>query len=147
MDGYHEHRTDLHALHWAERLGQDRYTREEGAARTATSQQDDAQQALAVSAQRWTAIVNAIRALTDAYNAGAKRTVLTVVEQSGQSALTVAAAGDTTASLTATLDDSIIAVHARDARGITHATDVRLRADRDDEATAAYLLQNWMQHL
>jgi hypothetical protein len=117
------------------------------AARIAKSQQEDAAHAVAVSFERWAAIVDAIRRLADAYNAGLGRAVLSVVEQAGQPAVTVAAEGEGTPSLTAALDDSVVSIHARDARGVTHATDVRLRSDRDDEATAAYLLQDWMQHL
>ena len=38
-------------------------------------------------------------------------------------------------------------MHARDAMGIPHANQFRLRSDCGDDAAAAYLLQNWMQHL
>ena len=92
-------------------------------------------------------IVAAIRRLTDAYNAGANRVVLSVVEQSGQPTVTVAAGGEAAPYLTAALEDTLICMHARDAMGIPHANQVRLRSDCGDDATAAYLLQNWMQHL
>ena len=49
--------------------------------------------------------------------------------------------------LTAALEDTLICMHARDAMGIPHANQFRLRSDCGDDATAAYLLQNWMQHL
>ena len=92
-------------------------------------------------------IVAAIRRLTDAYNAGANRVVLSVVEQSGQATVTVAAGGEAAPYLTAALEDTLICVRARDALGIPHATEFRLRSDCGDDATAAYVLQNWMQHL
>ncbi len=56
---------------WAKRLGQEHCTRDESAARLATSQRQDAAQATAASVERWVTIVAAIRRLADAYNAGA----------------------------------------------------------------------------
>jgi hypothetical protein len=38
-------------------------------------------------------------------------------------------------------------MNARDALGIPHATELRLRSDRGDDATATYLLQDWMERL
>lgn len=135
------------ASNWAERLGQEHHARDESAARLATSKQEDAAQATAVSVERWVTIVAAISRLTDAYNAGANRVVLSVVEQSGQPTVTVAAGGEGAPYLTAALEDTLICMRARDAQGISHANQFRLRSDRSDDATAAYLLQNWMQHL
>jgi hypothetical protein len=83
-------------------------------------------------------IVAAIRRLADAYNAGATRAVLRVVEQSEQPTVTVAAGGEGTPYLTATLEDTLICVRARDALGTPHATECRLRSDCGDDATAAY---------
>ena len=135
------------ANNWAKRLGQTREARDESAARLATSQQEDAAQATAVSIERWVTIVAAIRRLIDAYNGGANRVVLSVHEQSGQPTVTVAAGGEGAPYLTAALEDTLICMRARDALGIPHANQFRLRSDRSDDATAAYLLQNWMQHL
>jgi hypothetical protein len=45
------------------------------------------------------------------------------------------------------LDHVLICSHGRDAGGVAHANELRLRPDRDDDATAAYVLKNWMQHL
>ena len=83
---------------WAKRLGQEHYTRDESAARLATSQRQDAAQATAASVERWVTIVAAIRRLADAYNAGATRAVLSVVEQSEQPTVTVAAGRPTPSS-------------------------------------------------
>ena len=135
------------ATQWAHGLGEERYTRDERAAQTVKSQEEDAARTSAVSVERWAAIVAGIRLLTDAYNTGARRAVLSVVEQAGQAAVTIAASGEGTASLTAALEDTLICVHARDAGGVSCASEVRLRPDRGDDATAAYLLQNWMQRL
>jgi hypothetical protein len=105
-----------------------------------------AAQGTAASVECWMTVVAAIR-LTDAYNAGANRVVLGVVEQPGQPTVTVAAGGERAPYLTAALEDTLICMRARDALGIPHATEFRLRFHCGDDATAAYLLQNWMQHL
>jgi hypothetical protein len=135
------------ASNWAKRLGREHDARDESAARLAMSQQEEAAQATVVSGERWVTIVAAIRRLTDAYNAGANRVVLSVVEQSGPPTVTVAAGGEGSPYLTAALEDTLICMRARDALGIPHANQFRLRSDRGDDATAAYLLQDWMQHL
>lgn len=88
-----------------------------------------------------------MRRLTDAYNTGANRVVLSVIEQSGPPTVTVAASGEGAPHLTVTLEDTLICMRARDALDIPHATEFRLRSDCGDDATAAYFLQNWMQHL
>lgn len=132
---------------WANRLGQEHAARDESVARLATSQGERTAQAVAVSVERWVTIVEAIRRLTVDYNAGANRAVLNVVEQSGQPTVTVTAGGEGAPYLTAALEDTTICMRCRDAAGTAYATDFLLRRDRDDDATAAYLLQNWMQHL
>jgi hypothetical protein len=132
---------------WAERLGHARHGRDESAAQLARSQQEDAAHATALSTGRWVTIVAAIRRQAEAYNAGARRVVLNVVEQSEESTVTVAAGGEGTPFLTATLEGTFICMKFRDALGIPHATEFKLRSDRDDDATAAYLLQNWMERL
>jgi hypothetical protein len=138
---------EARAVHWALTLGEERQVRDEGAARTAKSQEDDETRTMAASAERWVAIVAGIRQLADAYNTGAGRVVLSVVEQSGQQTVTVAAGCEGTSSLTAVLEGKLICIQARDAGGVPHASEIRLRPDRDDDATAAYVLQNWMQRL
>jgi hypothetical protein len=44
-------------------------------------------------------------------------------------------------------DGTLICSDARDSSGVMLITEVRLRPDRDDASTAAYVLQNWMQRL
>ena len=101
----------------------------------------------AVSAERWMAIVAGIRRLVDAYNAGAGRTVLSVEEETDEPTVTVAA-GAEAPSLTAALEDTVTCVlQVRTVDGVSCSSEVRLRSDRSDDATAAYLLQNWMQRL
>ena len=147
MGGHNGSRADTEGMHWARGLGEARHASDASAARSAKSSQDDAVRTAEVSGERWAAIVVAIRRVVDAYNAGAGRAVLEIVEPSGQQAVTVATGGGGAPYLTAALEDTLICVHGRDADGLAYATDVRLRPDRSDDATAAYLLQNWMQHL
>ena len=134
-------------MHWAQRLGEQRRAQEEWAVRAGNAEQDDATRMDAVSAQRWPGIVACIRNLTDAYNAGANRVVLSVRDEPGQRAVTVRAGDEHAPYLTAMLDRAQICSHGRDSSGVDHASELRLRPDRDDEATAAYVLQNWMHHL
>ena len=147
MHGKKSSPAEARAAHWALALGEERQVRDEGAARTAKSQEEDETRMIATSAERWAAVVAGIRQLADAYNTGAGRVVLSVVEQSGQQTVTVAAGGDGTPSLTAALEGTLIYIHAGDAGGVPHASEIRLRPDRGDDATAAYILQDWMQRL
>ena len=147
MHGKKSSPAEARAVHWALALGEQRQIRDEGAARTAKSQEEDETRMIATSAERWAAIVAGIRQLADAYNTGAGRVVLSVVQQSGQQTVTVVAGCEGTSSLTAALEGTLICIQARDAGGVPHASEIRLRPDRDDDATAAYVLQNWMQRL
>ena len=147
MGGNNGSGSETGATQWAHGLGEQRHARDAAVARTATSHQEDAARTSAASMVRWPAIVASIRRLVDAYNTGAQRAILSVVEQSGQSTVTVAAGAGGTPSLTAALEDTLICVQARDALGVSHDVEVRLRPDRSDDATAAYVLQDWMQRL
>lgn len=147
MRGIDGGRADAHVSGWAQGLGEARHAREEGAARAAKSRTTEAERMTAVSIERWAGIVGSIRRLADAYNAGARRVILRVAEQPGQPTVTLATGGEGTPFLTAVLEDTLIRTHGRDSAGTARATEIRLRADRDDDATAAYVLQDWMQRL
>ena len=147
MRGKNGSPVEARAVHWSLALGEERRVRDACAARTAKSQKEDERRMFATSAERWAAIVAGIRQLADAYNTGAGRVVLSVVEQSGQQTVTVAGGCEGTSSLTAALEGKLICIQARDAGGVPLAAEIRLRPDRDDDATAAYILQNWMQRL
>ncbi len=133
--------------HWAQRLGVERHARDECAVRNAKSEEDDATRASVVSLERWRAIVACIRRLAGEYNSGAKRVVLRVVEQPGQRGVTIAAGGEGAPYLTAVLEDTLICSDGLDSSGVAHVREVRLRSDRDDDTTAAYVVQDWMQRL
>ena len=139
-------RSEIRATQWAHGLGEERHTRDKRAAQATKSQEEDAARTSAVSAERWMAIVAGIRRLVDAYNAGAERAALSVEEETDAPTVTIAAGGDAP-SLTAALEDTVICVQVRAADCVSYSSEVRLRADRGDDATAAYLVQNWMQRL
>ena len=147
MHGDQGGRPDVPASGWAQGFGEERYVRDECAARTARSRDTETERTTAISLERWAGIVMSMRRLVDAYNAGARRVVLSVVEQSGQPTVTVVTGGDGTPYLTAALDDTLICIHGRDSGGVARATEIRLSPDRDDDSTAAYVLRDWMQRL
>ena len=146
MDEGEASRIDTRVTHWERGLGEERHARDERAAETAKSADEDAARTSAVSAGRWPGIVAAMRRLVDAYNEGAGRAVLNVDGESDNPTVTIAA-GRQGPSLTATLEHTLIGVRGHGTGGVSYASEVRLRPDRDNDATAAYVLQNWMQHL
>jgi hypothetical protein len=76
----------------------------------------------------------------DAGNAGAGRAVLSVEEESDERTVRIAAECEGPA-LTAALEETLVCVRARYADGVSRSSEVRLRPDRGDDATAAYVLQ------
>jgi hypothetical protein len=135
------------AVPWAVALGEARHVRDESTSRAAKSKEEDDTRTIAISAERWRTIIAAMRQLTDSYNTGVRRVVLDFVEQSGPSAVTITTGGEGTPSLTAALEGELICIQARDVGGDPYASEIRLCSDRDDAATAAYILRNWMQRL
>jgi hypothetical protein len=140
-------RAEIQSMRWAHQLGQQRNVRDVGAAGLVRSEADGAARLNEASLERWRAIVICVRRVAAAYNSGAKRDCLRVAEQSGHNAVTVTETGEGKPYLTAALEDTIICIRGRHRDGGSHATEVRLRPDRGDDATAAYVLQNWMQRL
>ena len=140
-------RGEVRSMSWAQQLGEQRHIRDECAARLVRSETDSAVRLNEVSVERWRTIVDCVRQVAAAYNRGAKRACLSVTEQSGQNAVTVTETGEGTPYLTAALEDTLICIRGRHRDGGAHATEVRLQPDRGDDATAAYMLQNWMQRL
>ena len=49
--------------------------------------------------------------------------------------------------LTARLEGALVAVRVRDRDSVICRNDQELRADRDDDRTAAHLLQAWLERL
>ena len=55
--------------------------------------------------------------------------------------------GEEGPSLSVALEGTLIRVSGVDGRGVSFAAEYRVREDRSDESTAAYLVQNWMESL
>ena len=103
----------------------------------------------AASVARWPGIVRAIEAAVAAYNEGVGRELLGVVETSGlhDPSVTIAATDGTIPGLVITLEGAELNVGNRaldpSSPGIKRWVDL----ERTDEATAAYVLQEWMERL
>ncbi len=135
---------------WAVRLGQRHRAREETAAHTARAEHEAADRTLAETRGRWPLLVRAISCLVAAYNSGVGRSVLVVshdLDSSEQAVVTVESSNEGHPFLSATLEGALIDVSARDADGISYHREFSMVPNRNDERTAAYLLQNWMERL
>jgi hypothetical protein len=104
------------------------------------------------SLARWPPIAEAIGRLVGAYNAGADRTILSVSDATtipDQPAITIESefSGEERPSLSVALQGPLIRVSGVDGRGVSCKAEYRLREDRSDDSTAAYLVQNWMESL
>jgi hypothetical protein len=69
------------------------------------------------------------------------------LDSSEQAVVTVESSNEGHPFLSATLEGALIDVSARDADGISYHREFRMVPNRNDERTAAYLLQNWMERL
>jgi len=104
--------------------------------------------AIILSAQeRWSRIVARLVELVDAYNAAFDTPVLTILPPSAKGeATTIVIAASHPLQLQATVDETLISVITRDSDGIARR-DFALNELRSDAATAAYILQPWMERL
>jgi hypothetical protein len=135
---------------WAAQLGKKRRLRDDAAAQLANTAQEHAAGIAAVARERWCGIADAIRQLVAAYNAGAGHDVLHVVddrEVADRPAIRIASSAADGPFLSARLDGTLICLCARTGDGLSSEVEHRLRADRDDERTAAYVVQNWLERL
>ena len=104
------------------------------------------------SLARWPPIAQAIGHLVGAYNAGADPTILSLSDATmspHQPAITIESefSGEERRLCRSTGRDSVIRVSGVDGRGVSFAAGYRLREDRSNDSTAAYLLHNWMESL
>ena len=99
---------------------------------------------------RWPRIVEAMTRLVAAYNKGAGRAVIDISEvRSASSGPTVILRvdNDDVATLSVTLEASVIYARRPGSAHPSGESEYRLRVDRSDDATAAYVLQHWMAQL
>lgn len=133
-------------------LGKKHRARERAAQLAARAARQEAVQLVTQCRERWTHIVVAIAEIVAAYNVAFDRDALTIAEDGSdphRPAVTVQGVGEsrTFPSLLASLEGTLICVRSRDAEGLSCETEYRLRPDRDDAQTAAYILQRWMERL
>jgi len=96
---------------------------------------------------RWPTIVAAMRTLVTNYNEGAGLAVLTMVEDSETSNVTVESARHGRGALVMTLDGADVCVRMRHS-GTDATNGVRwVSLNRTDAEAAEYLLRNWMEQL
>jgi hypothetical protein len=137
---------------WAGALGEKRRAREMAAAGISEMKGDASGALISESLARWPPIAEAIGRLVGAYNAGADRTILslrTATTMPHQPAITIEseASGEERPSLSVALDGTLIRLSGVDGRGVSFAAEYRVREDRSNDSTAAYLVQNWMESL
>ena len=137
---------------WAGALGEKRRAREMAAAGISEMKGDASGPLISESLARWPPIAEAIGRLVGAYNAGADRTILSVSDVTtipDRPAITIESEprGEEGPSLSVALEGTLIRVSGVDGRGVTFAAEYRMREDRSDDSTAAYLVQNWMESL
>ena len=135
---------------WAVTLGKKHGARERAALQAAKAASDRSEDTTKLSLERWTDIVAAMTHLITAYNVSFDRNVLSVTEDRSdpnRPVVTFEAGGDGSPSLTAVLDGNLICVRSHDAGGLSCNVERPLQPDRDDDQTAAYVLQDWMGRL
>jgi hypothetical protein len=137
---------------WAAALGEKRRAREMAAASVVEMKAEASAPTISQSLARWPPIGEAIGRLVGAYNAGANRTILSLSDACTiphQPAITIESesSGEERPSLSMALEGTLIRVSGVDGRGVSFAAEYRLREDRSDDSTAAYLVQNWMRSL
>ena len=132
---------------WYRRLGESHRKREDAGRRQAGTIQDREDTRGLACRQRWPAIIAAMRRLIRAYNDGTGRETLVLVDNhTGES-------GELTATVTARKSQMLVlAVDEGDLWVRPPQTEPAegerwIGVDRSDEATAAYILQNWLTRL
>jgi hypothetical protein len=140
---------DINPDDWAGALGRKFRARQESLAGTVHSAHERSEQLIAAQA-RWVPIVEAIKRLVAGYNAGASHEVLKVVEELSTPdgpMIRIGCGGEGEPFLTATLEGTLICLRMRDGQGVLGRSECQLHSDRNDDRTAAYLMQNWLTRL
>ena len=136
----------------ARQSGQRRRQHDDESAARAQARTVDETDRRALCLQRWPGILASIRSLVVAYNDGAGRQLLTAADSSDgdDPAVTIASPGSECGSVTVAVDGSDLCVRTNGTSRSTagpHGGVRRIDCSRSDVATAAYLLQDWMDRL
>ena len=135
---------------WAANLGQQHGARARATELALRATRDAAVDGETRALSRWPRIVEAMTRLVTAYNTAFGRESLNISEDrsvTNRPVVTIRAGGADAPSLVVTLEESVLCARRSDSGGLSRETEYRLRDDRDDDETAAYVLQHWMEHL
>ena len=133
---------------WPRQIGEKHQRRDWAASSRAQAIVDDEHERKAACRLRWPMILAAIRALTEEYNAGFGLEAVAVVEGSDleRPSVTLESVVSEHSTLGITVDGAELLV--REAGTVDSGESTRWVAlSRNDEDTAAYLVQDWMQRL
>jgi hypothetical protein len=137
---------------WVAILGKKHGARQRAAEAVARAADQGAAAMSTQCLERWPRIIAAITQIVDEYNVAFDREVLSAAENRSDPvrpaiAIQTGADADAFPSLLASLEGTLICVRSRDAAGISCETESPLRADRNDDETAAYVLKSWIERL
>ena len=135
---------------WAAALGRQHGARARDAQLASQATHTAAVESASTALSRWPRIVDAMTRLVAAYNTGFESETLHIAEDlsiPSRPVVTIRAAGADAPALVVTLEESMICTRRSDSGDQSCETEYRLRADRGDDETAAYVLQHWMEHL
>lgn len=132
------------------RLGADHHRRDDAARRAARALQERTEQRALACARRWPAILQAMRTLIGWYNEGAGREMLVLVDSpagsAGEPSATITAPGGQT--LVIAVEGADLRVHAGlEGENRRQQGERWIDLNRTDDATAGYVLQNWLAQL
>jgi hypothetical protein len=134
-------------LDWSRHMGEKRGLRDRAASLQTQALVDLEYEQHGACRERWPTIVAAMRTLVESYNEGAGLSVLTLVEDSGNTSVTLESSRNGHLSLVMMLDGADVSVRTRHADGeLTHDTRW-VSLNRTDANAAEYLLRNWMEQL
>jgi hypothetical protein len=135
---------------WVITLGTAHGARERAAVQTAGTARDERAAMAALALERWTHIVAAMTRLVSAYNVSFGRDILRAAEDRSDATrpvMTISSGDEGSPSLVAALEGTLICVCSRGTQGLLWDVQRPLVAGRDDDQTAAYILQQWMEQL
>jgi hypothetical protein len=134
-------------IDWSRHLGEKRGSLDRAASLKTQTLVDQESDRHAECLERWPTIVAAMRTLITTYNDGVGLPVLTLVEDSVASSVSLESARSGRGALVMTLDGADVCVRIRHT-GSDAVDGVRwVSLNRTDEEVAEYLLRNWMEHL
>jgi len=136
---------------WLITLGQKHGARVRAAEQAAVATHDGGAARAAECLKRWVHIAGAMTRVVGEYNVAFGSEALRVSEDRSdpaQPVLTIVQVGGSDVpSLVAALEGTLVTVRSRDGQGLSYEAECAIVPDRDNERTAAYILQPWLERL